>query len=192
MNEKQSTLIPGTSATLDVLPDLDRNVVIPLALRVLQVIEPRCVRTAIAGSLRRLKPTVNDVDIVVQPRPDMWLQVIKTIRSEFNAVTGKQGDKLATMYLPLKIPAESRSGHVQVDLYRAEPQAWGILLLVRTGSKEHNVKLCNLAIQKGLRLKYSVGLVDDSGRVVAGRTEEEVFQALGLPYIQPKDREVQP
>jgi DNA polymerase/3'-5' exonuclease PolX len=52
------------------------------------------------------------------------------------------------------------------------------------------VKLCNLAISKGLRLQYSVGLTDKYGNVVAGRTEEEVFAALGMPYVVPQDREV--
>jgi DNA polymerase/3'-5' exonuclease PolX len=51
------------------------------------------------------------------------------------------------------------------------------------------VKLCNLAIEKGLRLQYSVGLTNKDGNVVAGRTEHEVFAALGLSYVEPKDRE---
>jgi DNA polymerase (family 10) len=100
----------------------------------------------------------------------------------------KQGDKLAVLNVPFA--GKTGQSYVQVDLYRAEPETWGILLLVRTGSKEHNVKLCNLAISKGLRLKYSVGLTDQRGLVVAGRTEEEVFAALGLPFIPPSEREV--
>ena len=67
---------------------------------------------------------------------------------------------------------------------------WGILLLIRTGSSEHNIKLCNLAIRKGYRLAYSQGLLNEEGEVIASRTEREVFQALGLDYVSPEDREL--
>jgi DNA polymerase (family 10) len=172
------------------LQGLDRAEVEPLAFKILDTIGPYCLRCDIAGSFRRQKQTVNDLDIVVQlkPIPLYWLQIIKLIRSEFDALTVKQGDKLATLNVPFA--SKQGQGYVQVDLYRADPDTWGILLLVRTGSKEHNVKLCNLAISKGLRLQYSVGLTDKYGNVVAGRTEEEVFAALGMPYVVPEDREV--
>lgn len=193
MNEKQTSLFPNTSNapnTSNILQGLDRAEVEPLAFKILDTIGPYCLRCDIAGSFRRQKQTVNDLDIVVQlkPIPLYWLQIIKLIRSEFDALTVKQGDKLATLNVPFA--SKQGQGYVQVDLYRADPDTWGILLLVRTGSKEHNVKLCNLAISKGLRLQYSVGLTDKYGNVVAGRTEEEVFAALGMPYVVPEDREV--
>jgi len=173
-----------------VLQGLDRSEIEPLAFKILGEIEPFCLKAEIAGSIRRRRGVVNDVDFVVLPRPgktNSWLTIIKTLRSMFDASTVKQGDKLAVLNVPFA--GKGGQSYVQVDLYRAEPETWGILLLVRTGSKEHNVKLCNLAISKGLRLKYSVGLVDDSGLVVAGRSEEDVFAALGLPFIPPGERE---
>lgn len=191
MNEKQSTLFPGTpktSPTLNVLRNLDRSEIEPLAFKILAEIEPFCEKAQIAGSIRRLKTTINDIDIVVQPKPDSWLQIIKEIRHEFNTVTEKQGDKLATLLIPFC--SKQGHGHVQLDIYRASQSTWGILLLVRTGSAEHNVYLCNLALAKGLRLQYSQGLVDSKGNVIAGKTEEDVFEALGLPFILPQNREV--
>ena len=173
------------------LEGLDRSEVEPLAFKILGEIGPFCLKAEVAGSIRRRRGVVNDVDIVVLPRPgktDSWLSIIKTVRSGFDASTVKQGDKLAVLNVPFA--GKTGQSYVQVDLYRAEPETWGVLLLVRTGSKEHNVKLCNLAISKGLRLKYSVGLTDQRGLVVAGRTEEEVFAALGLPFIPPSEREV--
>jgi DNA polymerase (family 10) len=186
MTSEQQTLVPKPS--LNILRDLDRSEVEPLAFKILQTIEPMCVKAQIAGSIRRLKGGVNDIDIVVQPRTDFWLTIIRTVINEFDAVVEKQGEKLATLYVPFV--SRQGHGHVQVDLYRATEATWGVLLLVRTGSKEHNVRLCNLAISKGQRLLYSQGVVDKEGRVIAGKTEEEVFQALGLPYIIPKEREV--
>jgi len=186
LSKKQSTLFPNTSDALNVLQGLDRAEVEPLAFKILEAIEPYCVRVEVAGSFRRQKQTINDLDLVVHPL--YWLLMVKVIRSEFGALTVKQGDKLAILNVPFA--SKQGQGYIQVDLYRADPNTWGIVLLVRTGSKEHNVKLCNLAISKGLRLQYSVGLTDKYGNVVAGRTEEEVFAALGMPYVVPQDREV--
>ena len=193
MSDRQDTLFPDTRKELPVLQGLDRSEVESLAFKILGEIEPFCLKAEIAGSIRRRRGVVNDVDIVVLPKPqvvvgapDSWLNIVKVVRSEFGAVTVKQGPKLASFNIPVLC---QKGGYVQVDLYRAEPETWGILLLVRTGSKEHNVKLCNLAISRGLRLKYSVGLTDQRGLVVAGRTEEEVFAALGLPFISPGERE---
>jgi DNA polymerase (family 10) len=183
-----------TSDALNVLQGLDRGKVEPLASKIIRIVEPFCVRVEVAGSFRRLRPIINDLDIVIQPKPEpgSWVQILKALRSEFDAVTEKQGDKLATLYLRFskKHSDFEELGHVQIDLYRATSATWGILLLVRTGSKEHNVYLCNLALAKGMRLLYSQGLVDKDGHVLAGRTEEEVFQALGMPFVIPQDREI--
>jgi len=197
MTHKQSSLFPKSNAPdkLNVLRDLDRPEVEPLAFKILYAIEPFCEKAQIAGSIRRRRGGVNDIDIVVLPKPESWLEIIKTVRREFDAITEKQGDKLATLYLPFV--NRTGKGHIQVDLYRASQSIWGILLLVRTGSAEHNVYLCNLALAKGLRLEYSRGVVDYNfpclsgmGEVIADKTEEEVFEALGLPFILPQDREV--
>ena len=69
-------------------------------------------------------------------------------------------------------------GLFQVDFYRAQPNTLGIHLLVRTGSAEHNTWLASLAISKGMRIKYSEGLTK-VGSVIAGKTEQSVFEALG-------------
>jgi DNA polymerase/3'-5' exonuclease PolX len=146
---------------LNVLQGLDRSEVEPLAAKILETIGTFCVHVEVAGSFRRGKQIINDLDVVVQPTAafgfSSWLKIIKAMRETFFAVTEKQGDKLATLYLPFASPKQGK-GHVQVDFYNAEASTWGVLLLVRTGSKEHNVKLCNLAISKGLRLKCSLGL----------------------------------
>jgi DNA polymerase/3'-5' exonuclease PolX len=80
-----------------------------------------------------------------------------------------------------------------LDIYRARPETWGIILLVRTGSKEHNINLCCLAQSKGLKLSAAEGVLKPFGghaSVLARETEEAVFAALGLSYIRPEDREV--
>ena len=188
---KQRPLFPEDSDTSDKfnkLRGLDRSEVEPLAFKIVSTIDPYCSRVEVAGSIRRRKPTVNDIDIVVQPKPNSWIQLIKAIRREFDAVTEKQGEKLATLYVPFA--SKQGQGHLQVDLYRATRTTWGILLLIRTGSAEHNIYLAKLAIRKGYRLAYSKGLLNEKGVVIASETERDVFQALGLDYIPPQDREL--
>lgn len=190
MNHKQLPLFPHSDNTLDtlnILRGLDRSEIEPLAFKILTTIEPYCTRSEIAGSIRRRKGQVNDIDIVLVPKPQSWIEIIKEIRRQFDAVTEKQGQKLATLYVPFA--SKQGHGHVQVDLYRASEGTWGILLLIRTGSKEHNVHLCKLALSKGYRLAYSHGLLNDKGEIIASKTEREVFQALGLDYVTPRDRE---
>jgi DNA polymerase (family 10) len=77
---------------------------------------------------------------------------------------------------------------VQVDIYFATKETWGILLLVRTGSKEHNIKLCQHAINKGMKLSVSNGLMKGN-EVIASMTEEDIFKGLGMDYIKPEDRD---
>jgi DNA polymerase (family 10) len=191
MSPKQTSLFPedsDTSEALNVLRDLDRSEVEPLAFKILSTIEPYCTRVEVAGSIRRRRPTVNDIDLVIQPKPQSWLKIIKAIRREFDAITEKQGQKLATLYLPFA--SKQGQGLLQVDLYRASRSTWGILLLVRTGSAEHNVYLAKLAIRKGYRLAYSRGLLNERGEIIASETERDVFQALELDYIPPEEREL--
>ena len=187
---KQSSLFPDSDkpSTLNVLRGLERAEVEPLAFKIIGAIEPYCVKAQVAGSIRRCKGSVNDIDIVVEPKPQSWIKLIKEIRCQFNAITEKQGAKLATLYVPFA--SKQGQGHVQVDLYRASKSTWGILLLIRTGSAEHNIYLAKLAIRKGYHLAYSKGLLNEKGEVIASKTEREVFQALELDHLPPQDREV--
>ena len=76
-----------------------------------------------------------------------------------------------------------------MDFYRAKPSTFGIHLLVRTGSAEHNMWLAGYAISKGMRIKYSEGLIKDDV-AIAGETEQSVFEALGLHCPFTSQREV--
>jgi DNA polymerase/3'-5' exonuclease PolX len=79
---------------------------------------------------------------------------------------------------------------VQVDLYFATPETWHTLLLIRTGSKAHNIKLTTLTKKKGWHLYASGrGLFNEKGERIAGDTEWSFFEALGLPYAEPWERE---
>ena len=113
----------------------------------------------------------------------VWKNLIPNALVKFGLKLEVSGQELHRFSFP--------SG-LQVDVYRARPETWGVILLIRTGSKEHNVKLCTLARSKGLKLSACEGVVTQEGfgKIIACRTEEEIFSALDLSFVEQKDREV--
>lgn len=133
----------------------------------------------VAGSTRRFRETVGDLDILVTSREPA--RVIRTFVS-LPSVT----DVLARG--ETKASIRHQDG-IQVDLRVVEPEAFGAALQYFTGSKEHNVRLRELASKKGLKVS-EYGVFDEkSDRRIAGATEEEVYDAVGLPWIPPELRE---
>jgi len=147
-----------------------------LAQEIVEQILPHCERVEVAGSIRRRKSEVRDIDLVLIPKPFLWNRIIATLQRTMNAKILKRGESIAQLTIK----------GVNVDLYVASPETWGALLLIRTGSAQHNIKLSMLAQKKGMKLSHK-GLVKD-GKVIAS-TEKEIFEALGLSYVEPEERE---
>ncbi|MGI6458041.1 MAG: DNA polymerase/3'-5' exonuclease PolX [bacterium] len=132
-----------------------------------------------AGSLRRGRETVGDVDILVST--DNGAEVM----AEFLRTGGireilAQGSTKSSILL---------SNHLQVDLRVVPRESFGAALQYFTGSKEHNVKLREMAVKKGIKInEYGVFKGRDEKRI-GGEREEDVYQALGLHYIPPELRE---
>ena len=131
-----------------------------------------------AGSLRRGRADIGDCDVLVatdDPIPVMEAFVKMPGVSQVLA----KGDTKASVF----------TGGLQVDLRAVPVESWGAALQYFTGSKAHNIKLRELAIKKGYKLnKYGLFKMDTDEKV-AGRTEEEIYNALGLPWIPPTMRE---
>jgi len=169
---------------------------------ILSKIDFLCDSVLVVGSVRRRRPEVHDIDIVVipkLPRERQWDEIARALRRAHGIVQFQKGPKLMTFAHykdAVGLVSPGRDPEYTFDVYHATPDTWGILVLVRTGSKEHNVKLCNLALSKGMRLSAAEGLqksVDSFPsmmKVIACKTEEEIFAALGLPFVEPQDREV--
>jgi DNA polymerase (family 10) len=131
----------------------------------------------VAGSFRRMRETVGDLDVVVSA-------------SDAGAV-GKRllvYDEIAQVLAtgPTRTSVRLKSG-LQVDVRIVAPASFGAALQYFTGSKAHNIALRRRAQARGLKLN-EYGLFRGA-RVVAGRTEEEIYAALGLPWIAPELRE---
>ena len=146
-----------------------------IELRLLQV---EGVHDAVAaGSVRRMKETVGDIDyLVTADDPEKVMEFFVSM-PEVEEIVGR-GPAKAFVRL---------AGGIDADLLVVPKESWGSALQYFTGSKEHSVELRKIAIAKGLRLN-EWGVYKGEARV-AGATEEGVYQALGLQWIPPEMRE---
>lgn len=178
--KKQATLFPEQE--VPVVSELELDEAEKLANQVKASVIIHCSQLEVAGSIRRKKNKIHDIDFVGVAKSDLeWQKIAEDLRRS-KAKISCAGNSVIKAYLPF------RGGLFKVDFYRAEPKTWGIHLLIRTGSAEHNMWLASIAVSKGMRLKYSEGLMKE-GKAVAGETEEGMFAALGLPYPSPPERE---
>jgi DNA polymerase (family X) len=136
-------------------------------------------QVVVAGSYRRRKETVGDLDILVTCRRGAAVMDRFVAYDEVEEVVA-QGTTRSTVLL--------RSG-LQVDLRVVAEASYGAALFYFTGSKAHNIAVRQMAVRK--KLKINEYGVFKGTRCVAGRTEEEVFAQIGLPYIEPELRENQ-
>lgn len=167
-------------------------------------------KVEIAGSIRRHRTKVNDIDLVLLPKDGAGFISRKTVTvMEEEGDTGKEGTVYhfaGVDFLPIRggkhyITMLSADHQIKVDVWIAKPKEpddllgnphpsnWGSLLLCRTGSKDHNQFIARRARSMGLKWNIKEGLVDGDGKIVAAATEKEIFKALKLDYIEPYDRE---
>jgi DNA polymerase (family X) len=136
-------------------------------------------RIEYAGSLRRMAETVGDLDLLVaSDEPTEVMEAFTTV-GIVERVLAKGDTKSSVL---------SRTG-LQIDLRVLPLEAWGAAMIYFTGSKPHNIRIREMAVRKGLKLN-EYGLFDaKSGELIVARTEEEVYERLGLPWIPPTLRE---
>lgn len=155
-----------------------------------------CERVKIVGSVRRKRPLVHDIDLVVIPRGqtvknkrgkvvpmpghNLWFDIPRIISEQLpdGKIIKSGGDDIIT--------AEVEG--IQVDINRASEETWGILTLVKTGSPEFNIALCERAKRLGLKLSPHAGIFKGE-ELLPSRTEEDVFKLLQLLFIAPEDRD---
>jgi DNA polymerase (family 10) len=158
------------------------NEALDLAARVIDrlKVDKTVRRIAFAGSLRRGKETIGDIDILVSSTEPEAVVSRFTGLPDLVQILGSGATKASALF-------NTPGGIRQVDIRVIPAASWGAALQYFTGSKEHNVALRGLAQRKGL--KVSEYGVFRRKRKVAGRTEEEVYRAVGLPFIAPELRE---
>jgi DNA polymerase (family 10) len=133
----------------------------------------------IAGSLRRMKETIGDLDILISSKNPETIMKCFVHYPEVAQVLAKGMTKSSVLL----------NDNLQVDLRVVEEKSYGAALQYFTGSKDHNVTLRGLAIRKGYKLN-EYGLFDKTTeKYIAGKTEEEIYKKVGFPYIEPELRE---
>lgn len=141
-----------------------------------------CTRVEIAGSIRRMKDTVGDIDILVTTdHPEKVMELFTKLPLVRDVIS--KGTTRSAVLL--------KSG-LQADLRVLAPGEFGAGLYYFTGSKDHNVAVRNWAVRHKMTVsEYGVfkGTKDRKGRNLASATEEEVFHSLGMQYIPPEMRE---
>ncbi len=130
-----------------------------------------------AGSLRRKKETIGDIDILVSAKDSSKIMDFFTSLKNVKSISGK-GETKSSVIL---------EDGLNVDLRVVKKESFGSALQYFTGSKNHNIKLRKLAIKKGFKLN-EYGLFDKETQI-AGENEKSIYQALELPYIIPELRE---
>ncbi len=139
-------------------------------------------KAELAGSLRRKKETIGDIDIIT-------------------IATGKDRKKIINKFISIpqckRILASGEtkasfliSNNIQVDIRLIRDEEYGSALLYFTGSKEHNIQLRLMAKEKGWKLNEYGLFEEKTGKRLAGKTEEEIYKMFRLPYIPPELREM--
>lgn len=141
-----------------------------------------CEKIEIAGSVRRRKESIGDVDVLVASKKSEKIMEVFCAAENVAEILAKGKTKSSVRL----------ENGLQVDVRVVERDVFGAALHYFTGSKEHNVHVRQMGIRKGLTIsEYGVyqGTAEKKGKLMASKTEEDVYAAVGLPFIEPELRE---
>lgn len=160
---------------------------LPLALAMIEELEnlKGVEKIQYAGSLRRGKETIGDIDLLVAAKKERASAIMETFvnLSMVEEVLGHGETKSS-------IRCNDKHRNIQVDLRIVEPKHYGAALMYFTGSKEHNVKVRERAQSMGFTLnEYALADKDDKTQQIETKTEEAIYKKLGLAWVPPELRE---
>ena len=152
-----------------------------IALEVLEQLKPHCVRIAVAGSVRRKKSEVGDIELVLIPKPystGLFESGVATVINKFKKIKGE---------LPCKYSQRLLLSGIKLDLFFAEEGNWGLVFALRTGSADYSHKvLANGWVRQGF--KSEGGYLFREGERYEVREEKDLFKLIGVPYVEPENR----
>lgn len=157
--------------------------VLPIANDIIEHLKKKAPvsRIDIAGSLRRWKDTIKDIDILAtSDNPKEVMRVFVHLPHVKEVLM--QGPTKSSVII---------HEHIQVDLRVVEKESYGAALAYFTGSKAHNIRLREMAMRMGLKINEYGIFHEKNGKKVGGEKEEDIYKNLGLPYIPPELREDQ-
>jgi DNA polymerase/3'-5' exonuclease PolX len=152
---------------------------------------PYCQRIEVAGSVRRQKPEPSDIELLCIPK---YVASVDQLDKEIGAlfiqqILGFRRNKLGSrVYGPKNKLLRHLESGIGVDIFSTDEQCWPVALVVRTGGKETNMRIATAALRKGWQFHaYGSGFSTPDGYVHCS-SEREVFEAVGLPYQEPWER----
>ena len=155
-----------------------------IADKLIILLSPHCYRIEIAGSIRREKNIVGDVEIVAIPKPfqtGLFQDGIAEIVNQWQKVKGEL-EYGKTKYTQRILPEG-----IKLDLFFAEEGNWGLIFAIRTGSADYSHKvLANGWVKRGY--KSEGGYLMQDGKRYEVREEKDLFERIGVPFVEPKYR----
>ena len=146
-----------------------------IAERVKQELKPYCERIAIAGSIRRKKPEVKDIEIVAIPNDRFEIGLII---NKWKKIKGNVDGK----YMQRELPEG-----IKLDLFFANEKNWGYIFAIRTGSAEYSHKVLATGWLKA-GYKGVDGMLTKNKQEIEVREEEDLFKLIGVEYVEPRLR----
>ncbi|MBA7606563.1 hypothetical protein ES703_13713 [subsurface metagenome] len=163
-----------------------------IAEKIKALLAPSCERITVAGSIRRQKPDVGDIELLVIPRyvagVDMLDAKIQTL-IQLDVLDYRLNKWGSRVYGPKnKLLRHVESG-IGVDIFSTTAECWPVALVVRTGGKISNMEIATRALERGLRFHaYGRGFTRADGSELICQSEADVFRAVGLAYREPWER----
>jgi len=165
-------------------------------------LESHCKRIQVAGSIRRRKPTVGDVELLCIPEFRIQHNLLGEVADKVDLLDRKLQEFIKTGFLDYRRNAKGRrlgygprnkylvhDSGIPVDVFTTSEEGWAMSLVVRTGPKEMNVRLMAEARKRAMRgHAYGEGFTLPDGSPLACQSEQEVFAAVGWPCQPPADR----
>jgi len=156
------------------------------------MLKPTCGRIAVAGSIRRRRLDVGDVELLVIPKFDEGIDLLERelgwlmVNQLFDYRRDKRG---RITYGPKNKLLLHKPSGIGVDIFSTDEECWWVAMVVRTGGQHTNIEISRRAIERGLRFHaYGRGFTRADGSELVCCSEQDVFRAVGLRYLEPWER----
>jgi len=163
-----------------------------IADELLELLKPACQRIGIAGSIRRQKPEVGDIELLCIPRFDEGIDLLDRtlgylmLRQVFDHRRDRRG---RITYGPKNKLLLHKPSGIGVDIFSTTEECWWVALVVRTGGRDTNIEIASRAKEQGMRFHaYGRGFTRADGSELVCCSEQDVFRAVGLRYLEPWER----
>ena len=168
---------PVASAPLYTGDRYSRNQIIPLQ-KIVAPILAKYGRFDLCGSYRRGKPTVKDLDYVIETTRENF-GLLRAELTQAGVEFHRGANEIMNGYLR----------GIAVDFFRADPESYTSILIWRTGSANHNIYCATVARRRGMRILRAG--IEKNGAVIHPKTEAEFYSILGVPFMRPDQRDME-